>query len=133
MDHKLVAIYLGNLEQTLEDANRFPELYRNIVADKRIGQPEAVELASRFLDPIAKSTSRPKALRRLLYRHEKMMEIASGFGIHRGATLAASGEKWPARYQQSGDLLCRSGYPLVGCTSPADALHVAVRSLAGSA
>jgi len=33
-----------------------------------------VELASRFLAPIAKSTSRPKALRRVLYRHEKLLE-----------------------------------------------------------
>jgi hypothetical protein len=74
VDQQLVATYLGKLEQALGDERKFPEVYDALTADKRIAQPEAVELASRFLAPIPKSTSRPKALRRVLYRHEMLLE-----------------------------------------------------------
>ena len=74
MDQKLVETYLGRREQALGNEREFPLVYHALTADKRIGQSEAVELASRFLAPIAKSASRPKALRRVLCRHEKLME-----------------------------------------------------------
>jgi len=71
---RLVDDYLAKLEKALGDEQKFPLVYETLTADKRIAQPEAVELASRFLAPIAKSTPRPKALRRVLYRHEKLLE-----------------------------------------------------------
>ena len=71
---QLVDAYLDRLEEVLGDEQKFPAVYDALTADKRIAQPEAVELASRFLAPIAKSTSRPKALRRVLYRHEKLLK-----------------------------------------------------------
>ncbi len=74
VDHQLVDTYLDRLEKVLGDEQQFPLVYKSLTADKRVAQPEAVELASRFLAPIAKSTSRPKALRRVLYRHEKLLE-----------------------------------------------------------
>ena len=74
VDHQLVDTYLDRLEKVLGDEQQFPLVYESLTADKRVAQPEAVELASRFLAPIAKSTSRPKALRRVLYRHEKLLE-----------------------------------------------------------
>lgn len=74
VDHQLVESYLDKLEKTLGDEQRFPLVYKALADDKRIAQPEAVELASRFLAPVAKSTSRPKALRRVLFRHEKLIE-----------------------------------------------------------
>jgi hypothetical protein len=74
MDYQLVDEYLDRLEKVLGDEQQFPLVYKSLTADKRVAQPEAVELASRFLAPIAKSTSRPKALRRVLYRHEKLLE-----------------------------------------------------------
>jgi hypothetical protein len=74
VDHQLVDHYLGRLEQVLGDEQKFQAVYEALTADKRVTQPEAVELASRFLAPIAKRTSRPKALRRVLYRHEKLLE-----------------------------------------------------------
>ncbi len=74
MDHELVEAYLAKLEKALGDEKQFPLVYEALTADKSVAQPEAVELASRFLAPIAKSTSRPKALRRVLYRHEKLLE-----------------------------------------------------------
>jgi hypothetical protein len=74
VDQRLVDTYLQKLETALGDEQKFPLIYKALTADKRITQPEVVELASRFLAPIAKSTSRPKALRRVLYRHEKLLE-----------------------------------------------------------
>ena len=74
VDHQLVDTYLVRLEKVLGDEQKFPLLYEALTADRRIAQPEAVELASRFLAPVAKSTSRPKALRRVLYRHEKLIK-----------------------------------------------------------
>jgi hypothetical protein len=74
VDHQLVDTYLGRLEEVLGDEQKFEAVYEALTADRRIAQPEAVELASRFLAPMAKSTSRPKALRRVLYRHEKLLE-----------------------------------------------------------
>jgi hypothetical protein len=74
MGHQLVDAYLDRLEEVLGDEQKFSAVYEALTADKRIAQAEAVELASRFLAPIAKSTSRPKALRRVLYRHEKLLE-----------------------------------------------------------
>jgi hypothetical protein len=69
-----VETYLAELEKALGDEKKFRPLYEALLGDKRVGQAEAVELSSRFLGPIAKSTSRPKALRRVLYRHEKLLE-----------------------------------------------------------
>jgi hypothetical protein len=74
VDRQLVETYLQKLETALGDEQTFPSIYKALTSDKRINQPEAVELASRFLAPLAKSTSRPKALRQVLYRHEKLLE-----------------------------------------------------------
>ena len=74
VDHQLVDTYLDKLENALGDEQKFPLVYKALSADERVAQPEAVELASRFLAPVAKSTSRPKALRRVLYRHEKLLK-----------------------------------------------------------
>ena len=75
MDSKyLVTDYLQRLETALGDDTLFRPLFRELCADKRITKLEAVELASLFLAPTPPSTSRPKALQRVLYRHEKLME-----------------------------------------------------------
>jgi hypothetical protein len=74
VDHQLVNAYLDRLQKALGDEQKFPEVYEALAADKRVAQPEAVALASEFLAPIAKSTSRPKALRQVLYRHQKLLE-----------------------------------------------------------
>jgi hypothetical protein len=74
MNASLVEEYLQRFKAALGDDERFTKVFNEAWNDKRLGQPEAVELASKFLAPIAKSTSRPKALRRCIYRHEKLIE-----------------------------------------------------------
>lgn len=72
--HSLVDAYLERLEAALGDEVAFGAVYNELCADKRISQCDAVAIASKFLSPIAASTSRPKALRHTLRRHEKLLE-----------------------------------------------------------
>jgi hypothetical protein len=73
VNSQLVSHYLEKLEAAL-GKDEFPAVHAELCADTRIGQAEAVEILSRFLAPVAKSTPRTKALRRIVYRHEKLLE-----------------------------------------------------------
>jgi hypothetical protein len=74
MNTQLTANYLARLEAALGYEQRFPAIHAELGGDQRVGQPEMIEILSRFLAPVAQSTSRPKAWRRILYRHEKLLE-----------------------------------------------------------
>jgi hypothetical protein len=54
------------------------EIYRELKDDPRIRKQEAVQIADRFMGPVPPSTSRPKALQRILFRHRKLMGFESG-------------------------------------------------------
>jgi hypothetical protein len=71
---QLVASYLHRLEAALGNDEIFLPLHRELSADKRVTKEIAIEIASRFLAPLPPSTTRPKALKKVLYRHEKLME-----------------------------------------------------------
>jgi len=89
MDRSLVDGYLKRLEAALGDDAAFRDLFREIDGDKRVTRVEAVELASRFLGPTPPATSRPKALQRLLHRHQKLMDFKrSSESIRRGRPAA---------------------------------------------
>ena len=89
MDKSLVADYLRRLEATLGDDIAFLALFREIDADKRVTKLEAVGLATRFLGPTPASTSRPRALQRVLQRHQKLMDFKrSSESIRRGCSAA---------------------------------------------
>jgi hypothetical protein len=89
MDQSLVDDYLKKLEAALGDDAAFRALFREIDADKRVTKLEAVELATRFMSPTPPSTSRPKALQRVLHRHQKLMDFKrSSESIRRGRSAA---------------------------------------------
>jgi hypothetical protein len=76
----LADVYLDMLEATLGDDARFRVVYKDLNKDKRIGKCEAVEIASRFFAPLPPSTTRPKALQKIMYRHEKLLESRAASG-----------------------------------------------------
>ncbi len=71
---KLVETYLQRLEAALGNDLPFRALLRELSADRNITKTEAIEIASRFFEPMARSTTRPKALRKILDRHEKLLD-----------------------------------------------------------
>lgn len=88
LDEELVTDYLKRLERALGNDHAFRKLYDEIKSDRRVSRIEAVELASRFLSPIAPSTPRTKALQTVMHRHEKLMDnraasrAIGGIGAH---------------------------------------------------
>lgn len=71
---QLVESYLQRLEAALGNDGLFRAVFRELSADKNITKSEAVEIASRFFEPMAQSATRPRALQKILYRHEKLLE-----------------------------------------------------------
>lgn len=71
---QLTDSYLRRLESTLGEDAKFRLVFRELSNDKRITRIQAVEIASRFFAPLPASTPRPKALQKILHRHEKLLE-----------------------------------------------------------
>lgn len=71
---ELVDSYLQRLEAALGNEGMFRIVYRELSADKRADREAVIEIASRFFETTPASTSRPKALQKVLCRHEKLME-----------------------------------------------------------
>ena len=71
---QLVENYLQRLEAALGNEGMFRAVFRELSADKSVTRVEAVEIASRFLEPMAQSATRPKALQKILCRHEKLLD-----------------------------------------------------------
>jgi hypothetical protein len=78
VNEALVSDYLRRLEKALPDADCFASLFAELTADERVQQAEAVALASRFLSPTSASTSRTKALAKVLERHTTLMRSRAG-------------------------------------------------------
>jgi hypothetical protein len=73
VNEALVSDYLKRLEKALPDAGSFPSLFDELSADDRVQQAEAVALASRFLSPTSATTTRTKALAKVMERHTILM------------------------------------------------------------
>ena len=82
---ELIESYVRKLEAALGDEGMFRIVYRELSADKRADRDAVVEIVTRFYEPTPASTSRPKALLKILLRHEKLMES-------RGASSAIGGK-----------------------------------------
>jgi hypothetical protein len=78
VNQALVDNYLRRLEAALGDDVAFSALYRELEQDAEVTKLEAVAIANRFMGPVAASTSRPKALQRILFRHRKLMDFMTG-------------------------------------------------------
>ena len=89
VDPILVSDYLRKLDAALGRDEEFMQLYRQLQDDDRVTKVEAVEIADRFMGPVPASTSRSKALERILYRHRKLMNFATGSASIGGKKSAA--------------------------------------------
>jgi hypothetical protein len=89
VDQALVTDYLKKLDAALGKDAEFMDLYSRLKSDDRVTRTEAVEIADRFMGPVAASTSRPKALERVLHRHRKLMNFATGSASIGGRKSAA--------------------------------------------
>jgi hypothetical protein len=85
----LVSDYLRRLDAALGKDDEFLQMYRQLQDDDRVTKTEAVEIANRFMGPVPASTSRTKALERILYRHRKLMNFNSGSASIGGKKSAA--------------------------------------------
>jgi hypothetical protein len=72
IDRDLVSNYLQRLQSALGDDHAFIPIFERLNADPAIRQVEAIELASKFVAETAESTSRAKALERVLQRHRTL-------------------------------------------------------------
>jgi hypothetical protein len=68
----IVKRYLAKLEAALGDDNAFLPLFEELKLDGAVRQSEAVALASLFVTKTPESTSRAKALERVLKRHNSL-------------------------------------------------------------
>lgn len=75
MDTSLVDDYVKRLEGALGDDRKFRALIDELNADRRVDQPEAVAIATRFYGQTSAGTSRSKALGRIRERHVKLMKF----------------------------------------------------------
>ena len=78
MEQTVVDSYLKRLLSALGKDEEFMQIYRELQDDKAVTKHEAVAIADRFMGPVPPSTSRPKALQRILFRHRKLMGFESG-------------------------------------------------------
>ncbi len=73
IDEAVVISYLSKLEAALGDEDAFTPLFEALVDDEKVGQAEAVSIASEFVSRTAQSTSRAKALDKVLKRHTALI------------------------------------------------------------
>jgi hypothetical protein len=71
---QLVEAYLQRLESALGNEKAFPALCRELEDDPRITKTEAIEIASRFFEPMPASTTRRKAVKAILSRHQQLID-----------------------------------------------------------
>ena len=89
VDHALVADYLQRLDNALGKDDVFMALYRELQDDERVTKHEAVEIADRFMGPVAASTSRPKALGTHSLPSPQAHEFRGGLRVDRRSVPAA--------------------------------------------
>ena len=75
MNENVVMDYLAKLEAALGDDELFLPVFEDLKRDRAVQQPEAVAIASRFVAPTSASTSRGRALERVLRRHQSLVSF----------------------------------------------------------
>jgi hypothetical protein len=79
-DEAVVAAYLAALESAFsaflydEDEDGFRAVFDQLEADGSVGQAEAVAIASEFMSPTSRGTSRQAALDKIWERFETLLE-----------------------------------------------------------
>jgi hypothetical protein len=77
LNQPLVDQYASQLAAALGNDGTFMAIYARLKNDKGMKKPEMAALADKFNGPVAPSTTRTKALERILSRHRKLREYAS--------------------------------------------------------
>lgn len=72
INEELVSTYLNRLQAALGDDRQFMPIFDGLRSDSSMAQGEVVALASRFVAKTPDSTSRIKALERILKRHQSL-------------------------------------------------------------
>lgn len=75
MDQTRVDDYVIRLEANLGDDDAFMTTYERLQTDPELSVAAAVRIASKFVAPMAASTSKQKALERILKRHQNLMSF----------------------------------------------------------
>ena len=75
MNMTLIEYYLSSLEEALGDNKAFMAIYDRLKANKDATQAEVLAIASQFMSPMPSSTSRSKALEKILARHTNLMSV----------------------------------------------------------
>jgi len=88
MNEKVVADYLARLEASLGDESAFMSVFDEMKSDSEVRQVEAVGLVSRFVSPMAASTSKSKAFERILRRHQNIISFDRKQRAGRGRSAA---------------------------------------------
>jgi hypothetical protein len=73
MDSNVVETYLARLQAALGKEDVFPSVIKQMVEDVAVKQPEAVEIASRFVARMSASTAKKKAIERIADRHQSLV------------------------------------------------------------
>jgi hypothetical protein len=76
LNHPLIDQYASQLAATLGNDGTFMAIYARLKNDKGMKKPEMAALANQFNGPVAPSTTKIKALERILSRHRKLTEFA---------------------------------------------------------
>jgi hypothetical protein len=77
LNQTLVDQYASQLAAALGNDGTFMAIYARLKSDKGSKKPEMAALANQFNGPVAPSTTKIKALERILSRHRKLTEFAS--------------------------------------------------------
>lgn len=88
MDTTLVDDYVGRLEAVLQDASAFPLLMLELMADPRVKQPEAAQIAKQFYGDASASTAKKEAFRRIRSRHDSLMDFMAKSRAQSGRSAA---------------------------------------------
>jgi hypothetical protein len=73
MNEALVAEYLARLEAALGRDDEFAVVFSELQKNPSVMQAEAIAIGSKFVAPMAASTSKAKAFERILKRHRNLV------------------------------------------------------------
>ena len=77
MRKDIVERYVKLLQEALGDDEAFMAVYKSMISDKDVQQPEAVGIGSGFVATMAASTPKKTAFERILRRHKNLKKFTS--------------------------------------------------------
>jgi hypothetical protein len=75
MNKELVDHYVARLVDALGNDRNFAAVFADLKFDQHLNLEDLVAVASKFTSPLAASSSRSKALERILTRHTNLMSV----------------------------------------------------------